>query len=184
MTAMTAVQSPRQYIFLSPRSRLGKGSSVRECGDGTLRRLTLFTLLHAADAVLELLDVSPESNGFSGDIIGLRALQVGGLDVETRSEGSVTSAGNDDGADVGVDGEGVHDGAELQPHGLNEGIHLIRPVDLDMSNVGGGSGDEEVFVSFGSHAGRSCRDAGWGKRGMGCVGKSTLQLNCRMGGCS
>lgn len=76
------------------------------------------------------------------------------MHIQASSEGLITGAGNDDGAHFGVDGEGVNDGFELEPHGLEEGIHLFRAVDLDMGDEGGGRGDEEVLVGgFGRHSG-------------------------------
>lgn len=90
------------------------------------------------------------------------------MHVQAGGEGPITGAGNDHGAHVGVDGEGVNDGFELEPHGLEEGIHLLGAVDLDMGDEGGGSGDQEVLVGgFGSH-GEGCLLEGL--EGLGWVG--------------
>jgi hypothetical protein len=55
------------------------GMEVRVMG---LRRRTLLALLHTADGVLELLDVSLDTDSSSGHVIGVRdALDVGGFHI-------------------------------------------------------------------------------------------------------
>lgn len=68
------------------------------------------------------------------------------LDVQPRREGAVAGAGDDHGPHVRVAAQAVEEAAELEPDLLGEGVQLLRAVDLDVGDVGGGGGDEEVRV--------------------------------------
>lgn len=112
---------------------------------------TLLALFYRIDGGLELDNVTAHHGRVPGRVHvpadgAAEGALAGGLDVETRREGAVAGAGEDDGADVGVMAEAVEEGAELAPDGLREGVELLGAVDLDVDDEGGRRGDEEVFV--------------------------------------
>lgn len=122
---------------------------------------TFLAILQGANTVLEFSNVASESSSFSCRVVFCvlcqKAAFTGGFNIESRGEGLVPSTKEDDGSDGRVVGQLVEDLAELQPHGLVEGIQGFGPVDADMSNIGlwARSGDEEVLEarvsSFGRH---------------------------------
>lgn len=111
--------------------------------------LTFLAFLNRAHALLELDNVPPDVCGPARPVGGAPAAQdvalAGGLDVEARGEGAVAGAGEDDGTDVRVDGELAKGAAQLEPHGLVEGVELGRAVDLDVGDERGRARDAEVL---------------------------------------
>ena len=97
-----------------------KTDSVQHGDDG------LLAALQVRDAILELEDVAPEVVGFAGYVdggvggLGQGSLRCG-LDVEAGGEGARARAGEEDGADGGVVGEGTEDGGEVLPHSGGDG---------------------------------------------------------------
>lgn len=79
--------------------------------------LTFLTLLNTTYTILELLDMPLDLVRLPRNIHILRPTQHAslsrGLDVQARREGPVASAREDDGADRGVDREGVEDELHL-----------------------------------------------------------------------
>lgn len=110
---------------------------------------TLLALLDRRDAVLELGNVPPDPRRRARrvDIFAAseHAALARGLDVEPRGEGALAGGRDDDGAVVRVVRDLVHERAQLEPHGLDEGVELLGPVDLDAQDVGRRGADDIVF---------------------------------------
>jgi len=105
---------------------------------------TFLAFLNSGDALLELVDVSPQETGLpayiGGALVpgGQGAVLARGRDVESGGEGAVSGAGKDNSPHFRVGGELPEDVAHLEPHGFVEGVEFIGPVDLDVCHGGAG----------------------------------------------
>lgn len=131
---------------------VGRWAGQRRFCPSPLAMLTLLAPLHRRDAVLELGHVAADARGGARPVQRLhagraegRAGLAGGLDVEAGGEGAIAGAREHDDAHVRVGGEGGEDGAQLEPHGLEEGVELGRAVNLDVGDRGRRRGDAEVL---------------------------------------
>lgn len=112
---------------------------------------TFLAQLNSRNAILELSNVSSQLGRLAPDVGGVARLQLvvraGRVDVQTRRETPVAGAREDHGPHVRVRRQLPEDLAQLQPHGLEEGVELGRPVDLHVGDEGGaGGGHVEVLV--------------------------------------
>jgi len=134
-------------------------------------RHTLLALLNSRDRVLELGDMPAQLGRRAGAVQAVLVVEYAALagsdDVQTSAEGTLAGARQHDGTHLRVDRQLVEDTLHLQPHGLVEGVELLRAVDLDVRDIGRRRGNVEVFVGrvsgerFGLGHDEGCGDARW-----------------------
>ena len=112
--------------------------------------LTLLALLNGRDAVLKLPNVAPQHGGLAARVQIVGCLQrralAGGLDIQPRSEGTVSGSREHHNTHVGVGRQLPEQLAQFQPHGFEEGIELGGAVDLDVGYKGTARRDQKVLV--------------------------------------
>lgn len=115
-------------------------------GSGGHRTLTLLAFLHPGNALLELINVPAHRRRGSGAVAARQVgVQAGSLHIQSGSESPVASAREYYSTHGRVVGQLVEDTGQLMPHGLEKGVQLLWPVDLDMCHVLGRRGHEEVL---------------------------------------
>ncbi len=133
------------------------------------KKPTLLTPLNLRNTPLKLLNMPPKLNRLPRRINILPAqdppIARRGRHIQPGRKRPLTRPGEHDNPHLRVRRQPPEDGAQLQPHGLVEGIKLLGAVDLDVRDEGGGGGQEEVLVGCvagegggGGHFGGCC----WG----------------------
>jgi len=98
---------------------------------------------------LELVDVAPEVSRLAGTIDSI-AIQdttlAGSFDIQPGGEGTVAGAGQNNGPHIRVARQLLEKLTHLEPHGLREGVELVRPVDFNLGHKGSRRGHHIVLV--------------------------------------